>query len=185
MLNWATGKTVVHTKEEWFPILKAKMHPDWKHFGILSEIQMTGKDVQKISYLHEEPETYLKPILFYWEESGRMVDPRDWVDEILTAEDFPSRPYLPWYFGIVKKHGGSLPRFRVDPVPGTGRGPFRVYCRSPKTTNEIRQNADPEIDQFVRGSRKPKNLPSLYDDIFRKSEKSWKSQGKRRHQWER
>jgi hypothetical protein len=41
------------------------------------------------------------------------------------------------------------------------------WLRHPKTLQEKRENADPEVKGFVRAKRKPKKLPSEYDDEMR------------------
>lgn len=61
---------------------------------------------------------------------------------------------------------------------------FRAFgYRKVRTQNERKQNIavkdDGEPD--VRGHRK--NLPSAWDDIPRRDENGWKSQGKKRKQW--
>jgi hypothetical protein len=57
--------------------------------------------------------------------------------------------------------------------------------RYPRTANEKRKNADPEISHLIRGKRKL--LPSSYDDlpISRNSSKSWKDRYRDRYQWEK
>ena len=45
------------------------------------------------------------------------------------------------------------------------------FCRHPKTTQEMRANQDWE---WCRPARRPHRLPSLYDDIFKFSTKTWK-----------
>ena len=37
--------------------------------------------------------------------------------------------------------------------------------RKPKTANELRQNADPEIAEYVRGRRNKNNIVTAWDDI--------------------
>ena len=74
-------------------------------------------------------------------------------------------------------------RFRQDPVPGihTRRGRYSKYLRHVKTTAELRANADKEYEKYVRPKRK--HLPTLYDDIPRGYQKSWKRQSKKKKQW--
>lgn len=73
--------------------------------------------------------------------------------------------------------------FRRGPVPGTSVHYRGHFLRHMKTTNEIRQNSIPEYKAFVRNSRNPANLVSVYDDIPVLREKCWKSHTKERHQW--
>jgi hypothetical protein len=73
--------------------------------------------------------------------------------------------------------------FRNGPVPWTGvcfRG-IGSLIRGPRTTQELRSAcAEPE---FTRPSRR--NLPTAWDDAFRRPERCWKSQTRRRKQWMR
>lgn len=48
---------------------------------------------------------------------------------------------------------------------------LNVFLRHPKTRQEIRENLD-KHDVKVRAKRR--NLPTVYDDIFVKKQKSWK-----------
>lgn len=41
------------------------------------------------------------------------------------------------------------------------------WLRHPRTLQEKRENADPGVKDFVRAKRRPKNLPSEYDDKMR------------------
>ena len=86
---------------------------------------------------------------------------------------------------VYKKYS-DIPsyRFRMDPVPYTGKRPKRIHClRHMRTTNEKRLNADIEVYDYIRPARRASNLPSLYDDVFRSYPKSWKDCTKKRKQW--
>lgn len=48
-------------------------------------------------------------------------------------------------------------------------------CRRPKTQQERRVN---ESNPWARPCRRPGNLPTWYDDIWSKSQKSWKKHRK-------
>lgn len=62
-------------------------------------------------------------------------------------------------------------KFRNGPVPRSGiRRRYKSNMRGPKTKQELSQE--------VATRAKRKNLPTLYDDLWRKSEKNWKSQRK-------
>lgn len=50
------------------------------------------------------------------------------------------------------------------------------FMRHPRTQQERRANQD-RNDPFVRGSRK--NLPTSYDDVWVRSQKSWKYLGRK------
>lgn len=74
-------------------------------------------------------------------------------------------------------------RFRIDPIPGTGK--FRswgIYIRSMRTTQERRLSlAYPE---YTRAKRNIRNLPDSWDDFWRADQydRSWK-QIKKKKQW--
>lgn len=76
------------------------------------------------------------------------------------------------------------PRYRIDPIPYTGRHRyFHGSLRAVRTTNEIRMNSNPEHKDYVRPARRPHNLPTIYDDIWRHRSRSWKDCTKKRKQW--
>lgn len=80
-------------------------------------------------------------------------------------------------------------RFRFDPVPGvckTGRSYFRLWYKTPRTTNEIRQWYASE--GYGRMKRSPLNLPDPWDDRRRADryyDKSWKKTRKVYRQWQK
>lgn len=39
------------------------------------------------------------------------------------------------------------------------------YIIHPRTQQERRENADPDVADFVRAKRKPRNLPTYYEDF--------------------
>lgn len=70
-------------------------------------------------------------------------------------------------------------RYRITPVPGTGK--CRRYCwhRPIRTQQEIRENA--AYPEFVRGKRKV-DLALAFEP-HRSDERCWKRQRKVRKQW--
>ena len=46
--------------------------------------------------------------------------------------------------------------------------------RSPRTRQELRNALNPEHAPFVRAKRNAVNLPTAYDDIVVRDERSWK-----------
>lgn len=76
--------------------------------------------------------------------------------------------------------------FRKDPIPGIhNRCSIGRYFRRMRTQNE-RKNfyaADPE---FTRGRRRPRQLPTWWDDKIRTDQKStsWKNCTKKSKQWQ-
>ena len=73
-----------------------------------------------------------------------------------------------------------LYRYRIDPVPHTGHSHGYHFFRHPHTTAEKRSICDEDIYMHTRPKRR--HLPSVYDDIYRHNEKSWKKQ-KIKKQW--
>ncbi len=78
----------------------------------------------------------------------------------------------------------DYPEFRRGPIPFIHKySGYRCYRRI-HTYQEKKLTCNPESEPFNRGSR-AYNLPTSWDDIGRDWRNSgWKSQGKRRHQWE-
>ena len=83
----------------------------------------------------------------------------------------------------------SQPRFRVDPVPSTGRKRWRFghfYRHANTCMQERRANVSAEeFDVYVRPKRGSNYLPDPWDDIPRSDchiKKSWKK-NKKRKQW--
>ena len=61
-------------------------------------------------------------------------------------------------------------------------GSFR-YPRSMQEKRWALAWDDEEDCPPVRGRRRPRQLPDAWDDYYAHSEKSWKKQSKRKHQW--
>jgi hypothetical protein len=59
------------------------------------------------------------------------------------------------------------------------------WMRRPKSQNEKVQNAAPEVREFVRGKRTPRNLADAYDDETREKQRNWKFQRRGRKAWDR
>lgn len=69
--------------------------------------------------------------------------------------------------------------FRQGPVPFIGKCSPYCWHRTIRTTNELRANAglghdDDAAGVWARGSRRPHNLPTSWDDIVRCAERTWK-----------
>lgn len=86
-------------------------------------------------------------------------------------------------YGDILHTADTNYRFRRDPVPGIGRNRwhFGNFYRYPKTTQEHRMMADPEVGTYIRKRRKL--IPTAYDDIPRCQQRCWKEQGKKVKQW--
>lgn len=103
------------------------------------------------------------------DDAGRIVDPRE-VDIYKYKKTTQNTK-------LEKENS-----FKYGPIPGTGKKKKINIFRHPKTANEKRLSSDPEIQQYIRGKRKPKNLVSSWDNIIKNHEKSWKRQ-KIARQW--
>ena len=117
---------------------------------------------------------------FYWTntrycyiavEDGKLVTPdrlvglfRDWgVDRPYWYSNFPRRSHN---YGWNRNAWGSF--------------------RAPKSANERRQFAAATVDDDappVRCARNPRNLADAWDDRYGHSDRNWKTQSKRQHQW--
>lgn len=79
--------------------------------------------------------------------------------------------------------------FRNGSVPNIGHKKWHLgdYYRHPKTAKSQRNAYDYELEEYTgKGwDAKAKNLPTLYDDIARHRDKSWKTSYKVRKQWEK
>lgn len=73
--------------------------------------------------------------------------------------------------------------YRKDPVPYTHKYRGGPYQRGPRTAKIVRMYKNPEYKEFNRGS--VTMIPTWWDDKRRTVQRSWKSQSKFRHQWEK
>ena len=85
----------------------------------------------------------------------------------------------PWYKQPIRF------KYRQGPVPRTGNiRRLGNFLRHPKTTNERRTNKAHKIEGVrIRGRRV--HLPTVWDDLWRKTEYCWKAQSKKKAQWDR
>lgn len=154
----------------------------------VQNLNMNGNDILVVwDKLQSRQADYTtRRYLFVSKTDNRIIDIRHWEKEIKErAKSLANESYHFWYPQyLMKKHGGSVPPFRQGPVPSIHKMGSYGGLRHMKTTNERRQNSDPEVKQFVRGSRRPHTLVNAYDDIWRSYSRSWKDNKKVRHQWE-
>lgn len=149
---------------------------------------------------------YCKKYMFY-DGLGRIIDPRHYEKEIekirldiawkrcdnkvnyiryvysFNESILAKKPYYSWK---PKQRENSLPEYRVDPIPHIGRRRFCNYYRHFATFNERRQNADPEVFEYVRPSRRYDSWElNPYDNerVRPWRNKSWKDCTKKRKQW--
>ena len=73
-------------------------------------------------------------------------------------------------------------RFRIDPVPFTGNKRYRKsVCRTPANLrSKLKENSLGLLRRHVFVE-----APFIWDDRLRKYDRSWKSCGKHRHQWQK
>lgn len=57
--------------------------------------------------------------------------------------------------------------------------------RHPGTFGEMRQAANPELREYIRGKRSLMNLPTAWDDVSVGRERGWKAQRRGRKAWDR
>ena len=166
------------------------------NISYLDEINLNGNDLNNSCVLIEGNIEWCKtmrPYMFV-DNNNRIIDMRIYREEINKRADDILKEYhskeekeqnLKRGEFLIRWRGGQPFRFRIDPVPGTGNFGHGSCYRHPKTTQEIRNNASDQYENYTRGKRR--NLPTTYDDIYRSngSSKSWKNQGKHRHQWQK
>lgn len=130
---------------------------------------------------------YVNRIYIIYDSYGRIINPVDLYSDVLNLLKHPNKSNNLSYWDKELKRLNI--RYRIDPVPTTGKKRYRSrYYRKFAIHNEIKSNSDVEIKEFVRPRRNPNGLISIYgifDYPVRKNEKNWKSQGKKKHQWER
>lgn len=83
---------------------------------------------------------------------------------------------------------GEPYRFRHDPVPHIHK--TYVGCwglRMPNCHRALKNKAMLDTSEYrdIPLKRHRPHITSLYDDIWRSHDRSWKKQGKKRHQWDK
>lgn len=78
-----------------------------------------------------------------------------------------------------------LPEFRSGPVALTRKSRGGPYCSAPSNYAEQRENVNPENKGFIRPKRLEKYEEIVSYRWYRQNQKSWKSQKKYPHQWEK
>ena len=115
--------------------------------------------------------------IFVYDEYDRIINLREIRKGIKEYHEPPQKPYR-W-----RRHRGCYFEFRREPVPGTGGHGWGRYYRHPRMyfqsylkTRDILP--DPRIEERLH------LCMYWWDDYPRFNEKNWKSQGKKKHQWE-
>lgn len=199
--NLETRWSMVKTRRDWIKYLAQTLFSSAPFYGwyrnrvdpkLMDYIQMTGNDLRAVPYFVGNRLMYdytLRPYLFYEQRSGRIVDPRLWMPEIMMEHCVSYSVWKRDWYPLLSIYASVEypPGFRREPVPGCGKKKkkYRHFLRHMSAMNERRTNSDPDIFLFVRAARRPHALPTVYDDIPRHNSRSWKRQGKYRHQWEK
>ena len=180
-----------------FVASKGKYSYNSNEYSFFKEISF-GDDLYRVEEYHQYYDEYLDRYIYspdvkyysrrymFIDGMNRILDLRNYLDKI----DFfyENRDFNYDYYPKKRRWKGSKNihnfEFRKDPVPGTGKYGRKCYFRAVRTTNEMRLNSIPEHQPFVRPSRRPHNLPNLYDDIWRDyHNRSWKDCTKKKKQW--
>lgn len=184
-LDIFSGAMETHSRKEWiFRSVK-----DYKDFCRLSDcVQMSGND---ILFERESPfgdRYYLKrPYLFY-DEDGRIVDPRSWepeIQEIMQSEE-KCRLVDAYFREQRRKRRASppCPEYRREPVPLISFRDYRDFFRSPHIANALRSGSDPEYMDMIRTCRQAHTLRLEIEERVRSRSRSWKDCTRCEHQWE-
>lgn len=140
---------------------------------LLENIAMNKND-KKLKYDFYYSKNVLIPRKYIvYDESGRIIDPRLFKDEIFYYKADTSNKTWNQNSTCEITIVSTNTKAEVKPIARCGNK-FRHYFRCPKTTNEKRYNAIPEYKHYVRGRRKVSHLPTAWDDYFVHTEKNWK-----------
>ena len=139
---------------------------------VLDRISINFQDEYVTSDWFGNTERYTRPHVFM-DEEDRIVDPRDFYDDIIAYEKPPYERKYPYHV------------FRRGPVPGTGHRRHGHYWRSVHYGQIVRMIKHPNFKEYGR-KRRYQNMDQIYFDYpIRYYDKSWKSSTKCRKQWEK
>lgn len=161
---------------KWFAYSNHKFYFSEKRTNrAFEDVAMNYNDKHPVYYVGEE-EIHSKKSIMVFDSYNRIIDPRDFKDQILNYKFESSK----WSYRCYD----NKYEFRKDPVPGIhkNRRHRGSYLRHPKTTQERRLSCDNEIKEYIKPSRNMMNLPNVYDDIWRNRDHSWKAK-KLEKQW--
>lgn len=161
----------------------------------ISNLNM-GKDILiEYSYFSsfDNPIIHQRRFLFI-DEKDKIIDVRLYYSEIVKCCETENIDFICLWFKRKQKRYNrwnykedySVVKYRIDPIPYTGKKEAYKNFKSPKCFSEIKQNSDLEIQPFIRAKR---NVHSLYfnwynnDRRSRYRSKSWKDCTKKRKQW--
>lgn len=135
-----------------------------------------------------------------YDNYNRIINVHNFEQEALKRFNFlrnNKKEDFPWNFGTrfldnigkkKKKYNkyhdySDNYEYRKSPVPYTHKYCGGPHQRGPRTAKIIRMYKNPEYKEFNRGS--VTMIPTWWDDKRRTVQRSWKSQSKFRHQWEK
>lgn len=172
---------------------KAFYKPWYGGFGnhYFDEINCNGNDtINYFGVKNDDQTTHYTRRYMFIDDDNCIIDIRDYYQEALKRYKNGAYEYhnddvceeLEYGDVLIQRWSKQTFRYRIDPVPNVRYGGgYRGYYRHIKTTQENRQNTDPDYKDYVRSKRK--NLPTCWDEIPRCLQKSWKKQSKKRKQW--
>lgn len=135
-----------------------------------------------------------------YDNYNRIINVHNFEQEALKRFNFlrnNKKEDFPWNFGTrfldnigkkKKKYNkyhdySDNYKYRKGPVPYTHKYCGGPHQRGPRTAKIVRMYGNPEYKEFNRGS--VTMVPTWWDDRRRTVQRSWKSQSKFRHQWEK
>lgn len=176
-----------HQRNDWWGTYRKGMEKEAGYYNhYLDHINLTFNDIELSKDFDGTAHYYLRIYVFF-DKDNRIIDVRDYIDEICYISSLQNKRFKKRIFNpILFDKTGCYPKFRKEPVPHTGyRYSLKSFYRHPQTMNEMRQAANKEYKEYIRPKRRVKNLPTVYDDKYRSSDRSWKSQTKCRKQWQK
>lgn len=201
--------TIFDNKQDFVRFLSSYFHRQWhtnaNDMSYIVDIRNSFMDKCVCCQNEVSAERYIQVFDAY----NRTINVRDFWDEAYEYRDLkmgfcPAEVYnyeiwakrIEWQrrYSLRYKRSKSIRRiqekqkknlrFRIDPVPMTGKNhKYRYFCRLPRTKQIKTILADSEMKPFNRG--KLKEIPKWWDDCRRDYQRSWKEQSKARHQWQR
>lgn len=142
-------------------------------FMYLKNMDFSGSDVD----YQGNPKRYL-----LLDEFNRVIDARMYIDELVQIRENNFKVMQKRWELLSQKKYEHI-RFRIDPIPHTGRHKYGSYYRVPKMTPALRLAADTEYGKYIRPRARYAGLTNWWDDYPRCISRSWKDCTKKRKQW--
>ena len=156
---------VTHETLEKFFAYHRPDEDDLKNFGYQVGDRTARHHIFPRKIRYEDP--------WYWNKNTRFCYLMYDYDKFITPDNLVGK-YRDWWNNL--KHYRYYFSYRC--------GAYQ-HGRALKVNNEVRQYYanDDEDAPRIRAKRSPSILPDAWDRSFYPSEKSWKTQSKRKHQW--